>query len=377
MLVALVNGRVLSGGAVSEGHAVLVEAGRITAIVHADQVPARAAREDLDGKLLAPGYIDLQVNGGGGLLFNDAPTAETASAIARAHRRYGTTRILPTLISDDLEVVRRGFEAVRANSDPAVLGIHVEGPFLSEARKGIHDSSKFRVLDEAAVRLLATPHRGRTLVTVAPESAPPPMVRSLVRAGVVVSIGHTDASYAQARAALEAGASGFTHLFNAMSPLASREPGVVGAALEDLTSWCGVIVDGLHVHPATLRLALACKPRGKMMLVTDAMPGVGGAGDGFVLQGRRIRIDGGACLSADGTLAGSHLDMASAVRNSVEWLGVSVSEALRMASQYPAEFLGVGDRFGRIAPGYEADFVLLDGDLAVVRTWVAGEASEA
>jgi N-acetylglucosamine-6-phosphate deacetylase len=372
MRTALVNARVLAADGLRDGLAVLLQDGRIEAVAPDREIPRDVDRQDLGGNLLLPGFLDLQVNGGGGRLFNDAPTPETAAAIAQVHRRFGVTRLLPTLISDDLDVVREAFAAIQACRDPGVLGIHVEGPFLAEARKGIHDSSKFRALDQQAVRLLSTPHGGKTLVTLAPEAAAPERIAQLVDAGVVVSLGHTNATYAQARAALDAGATGFTHLFNAMSPLASREPGVVGAALEDRASWCGVIVDGLHVHPTTLKLALGCKPTGKLMLVTDAMPGVGLEADGFMLQGRAIRIENNACLGPDGTLAGSNLDMASAVRNAVALLGLDLAEAARMASRYPAEFLGLGDRFGRIAPGYMADLVLVTEEVEVLRTWVAG-----
>jgi N-acetylglucosamine-6-phosphate deacetylase len=375
MPIALVNGRVLAGEEVREGQAVLVQDGLIQAIVPEAEVPGDAVREDLGGALLLPGFVDLQVNGGGGVLFNESPTPEAIAAIGQAHRRFGTTKFLPTLISDDLEVIRDAFAAVRTCRDPGVLGVHIEGPFLSAERKGIHDRSKFRTLDEQAIALLVSPNPGKTLVTLAPEKTTPAMIRRLVDAGVIVSAGHTNASYAETRAALDGGLTGFTHLFNAMSPLTSREPGVVGAALEDPQSWCGLIVDGRHVHPATLKLAHRCKPRGKLMLVTDAMPCVGSAESSFVLQGQTIRVENGVCVGADGTLAGSNLDMASAVRNAVELMGVGLAEAVRMASAYPADFLGLGHRLGRIAPGYVADLVLADDGLNVLETWVDGRSS--
>ena len=273
-------------------------------------------KRQLQGGVLIPGFIDTQVNGGGGVLFNDDPTAEGVAAIGAAHRRFGTTGFLPTLISDDLEVIDHAIDAVEhaiSRGVPGVLGIHIEGPFLNVRRKGIHDSSKFRVLEEAQVQRLTRLKGGRTMITLAPEMTTPEMIRRLVAAGAVVSAGHTDADYPTMRAALDAGLTGVTHLFNAMSQLGNRAPGVVGAALEDQSAWCGLIVDGHHVDPVTLKLALRCRPHDRFMLVTDAMPSVGAAADHFHLQGRRILVRNGACRDENGVLAGSDLDMASAL----------------------------------------------------------------
>lgn len=375
METALVNGRVLQGDELCEGRSVLIRDGRIAAVCPDAELAGGAARVDLQRGMLLPGFIDVQVNGGGGVLFNESPTPEAIDVIGRAHRRFGTTRFLPTLISDGPGTIVRAIDAVDRCRNPGAIGIHVEGPFLNEARKGVHDASKFRMLDEEAAVLLSAPRRNLTLLTLAPEETTPEMIRRLSEAGVIVCAGHTNATYEEVRAALEAGLKGFTHLYNAMSPLLSRAPGVVGAALEDRESWCGMIVDGHHVHPAALKIALRCKPRGKAILVTDAMPSVGSDARSFMLQGRLIRVENGACRSADGTLAGSDLDMASAVRNAVRLLELDLGEAVRMASQYPAEFLGVGDRLGRIAPGYCADLVLCDDELKVLETWVNGEPS--
>jgi len=373
--VALVNGRVLTPAGFVEGQAVVIRAGRIAAVLDAAELPADAARHDLDGGLLAPGFIDAQVNGGGGVLFNDSPTVEGVAAIGAAHRRFGTTGFLPTLISDDLAVVDQALRAVEqaiAAGVPGVLGVHIEGPFLSAARKGVHDPGKFRRLDDAAIELLTSLMQGVTLVTLAPETTTPEMIGRLVRAGVVVAAGHTDATYRTVKAAMAAGLTGFTHLFNAMSPLTSREPGAVGAALESQDAWCGLIVDGRHVAPAVLRLALRCRPRERFMLVTDAMPSVGLADKSFMLQGRRIQVRDGVCVAPDGTLAGSDLDMAQAVRNAVALLDLAPDQALAMASTAPAQFLGLADRRGRIAPGLAADLVWLDPDLTVRGTWIDG-----
>src|SRR6202011_2707174 len=377
MTLALVNGRVVTDDGLVEGLCVLVEDGRIVDVVSRDDVRcAQAVQRDLGGNLLLPGFIDSQVNGGGGVLFNDAPSVEAIREVGRAHRKFGTTGFLPTLISADLDVVATAIEAVQRALTlgvPGVLGIHIEGPFLNVERKGIHDPDKIRELDPAAVSLLTSLRGGRTLVTLAPEMTTPDMIKKLVLAGVVVSAGHTNATYAQIRGALREGLTGFTHLFNAMSQLTGREPGVVGAALDDPDSWCGIIVDGEHTDPVVLRISMRCKRHDRFMLVTDAMPSVGTNSQSFDLQGRKITVSGHLCLDEDGRLAGSNIDMASCVRNAVSLLGLPLPEAVRMASLYPAEFLGLAHEIGRIAPGYRANFVLADEQLQVLDTWIDGQ----
>ncbi len=381
MTLALVNGRVLENGALVQGRAVLVKAARILDVVDEGDPRCRNATAcDLGGGLLLPGFIDLQVNGGGGVLFNDAPTVDTIRTIGATHRRFGTTGFLPTLISADLDVVARAIAAVRAAiaaGVPGVLGIHIEGPFLNVARKGVHDPAKLRELDAGALELLSSLREGRTLVTLAPEMTTPERIGELTRAGVVVSAGHTNATYAQVQAALAHGLTGFTHLFNAMSQITPREPGVVGAALLNPDSWCGIIVDGVHTDPVVLRLALKCKSPARFVLVTDAMPSVGTGEDHFVLQGRRISVQGTVCLDEDGRLAGSNIDMASCVRNAMSMLGLSLDEAVHMASAAPAHFLGLGADTGRIAAGCRANLVLADADLNVRETWIDGRSSHA
>ena len=373
-MTALINGRVLTPEGLKKDLAVIVAGGRIADICPAASAPSSEEKEDLAGNILVPGFIDVQVNGGGGALFNDDPSVETIAAIGAAHARFGTTGFLPTLISDDLDVIARAIDATRqaiAQGVPGVLGIHIEGPFLNAAKKGVHDASKFRTLDDKAFELLTSLGAGRTLVTLAPETTTPDMIRRLVNAGVVVSAGHTNATYAEMRAALDAGLSGFTHLFNAMSQMTAREPGAVGAALEDQQSWCGLIVDGRHVDPAVLRLALKCKPLNKFMLVTDAMPVVGSGKQSFTLQGRTIAVRDGVLVAPDGALAGSNLDMMQAVRNAMTMLHLSLEQAAAAASKHPAQFLGLTD-VGQIVTGSRASFALLDDTLHVTRTWIEG-----
>jgi N-acetylglucosamine-6-phosphate deacetylase len=259
---------------------------------------------------------------------------------------------------------------------PGVLGIHIEGPFLNEERKGVHDVTKLRWLDEDALGLLTSLNGGRTLVTLAPERTSPQIIRKLADAGVIVSAGHTNGTYDEIKDALSQGLTGFTHLFNAMSQLTGREPGAVGAALDDPDSWCGIIVDGHHVDPVVLRIAMRCKRPDRFMLVTDAMPSVGGSNKAFKLQGRPISVSDNMLLDEHGRLAGSDIDMATAVRNTMSMLGVELEQSLRMASLYPAQFLRLDHEIGRIAPGYRANLALLDAQLNVAATWIDGRGTE-
>ena len=378
MKTVLRNGRILAGEDFRHDVAVVVEDGRVAAVVALDdpQLAGADAVVDLQGGWLMPGFIDVQVNGGGGALFNNQTDVDALRTMVAGHRKFGTTGMLPTLISDDAEVMARAVQATReaiAAQVPGVLGIHLEGPYIAPARKGTHDAGKFRVPDADEVRMATSLDNGVTLITLAPERVPASTIRQMVANGAIVAAGHTAASYEEVRTGLEAGITGFTHLYNAMTPLQGREPGVVGAALEDADSWCGVIVDGVHVHPASLRVALAAKPRGKMLLVTDAMPMVGSDNPAFELYGEVITAVDGVVRNAAGALAGSALDMATAVRNTVELLGLPLAEASRMASTYPAQFLGLQDRYGHISAGYQADFVLLDQTLQVQATWIAGQ----
>jgi N-acetylglucosamine-6-phosphate deacetylase len=379
MTLALVNGRLLRDSGWVENQVVLIEGARIKQIVARDSGWSADSIYDLQSQTLLPGFIDVQVNGGGGVLFNDDPSVASIRQIGRAHRRFGTTGFLPTLISDDLDVVSRAVKAAQDALEagvPGVLGIHIEGPFLNAARKGVHDETKLRWLNEDALGLLTSLKGGKTLVTLAPERTTPQIIRKLTDAGVIVSAGHTNGTYAEIRTALDHGLTGFTHLFNAMSQLSGREPGAVGAALDDEGSWCGIIVDGHHVDPVVLKIAMRSKRQDRFMLVTDAMPTVGAPNKSFNLQGRPISVAyDNTLVDENGRLAGSDIDMATAVRNSLEMLDLDLPHAARMASLYPATFLGLDQELGRIEPGYRADLVLVDADLNVIETWISGQAA--
>jgi len=364
---------VFDGVTLREDAAVIIDGADIVDVVARADLPTDLPVQDLPGLWLAPGFIDIQVNGGGDVLFNDAPTPQTIRSIVAAHRRFGTTALMPTLISDTTAKITTALAAVDelAGIEPAVLGLHIEGPFLSPEKAGVHNPRFFRRPSAEDVARIAAPRRAVTLVTLAPEQVSDELIAKLTAAGVRVALGHSMATYAQTVSAMAAGLTGFTHLFNAMRPLASREPGPIAAALESPAACYGLIMDGIHVSPAMLRLAL--RGAGRPILVTDAMPPVGGSRSSFMLDGKTIAVREGRCTADDGTLAGTCLDMATAVRNCVRLVGARLTDALRYASTHPAEFLGLGDRLGKLAPGYRADIVALDATTIEVRdSWVAG-----
>ena len=375
MTFALTGARIFDGNHVLEGRAVVVENSRIRAVPHEKDLGTGIERQRIEG-LLAPGFIDVQVNGGGGMLFNDVRSVECLRTIAEAHRAFGTVGLLPTFITDTRERMAEAVEAMRqalAARVPGVLGIHVEGPFINPERKGVHNPDYMRPMEEEDLKILTSLAEGRTLVTLAPERNSMGAIAQLAEAGVLVCAGHTAGDYATVMEACRHGLRGFTHLFNAMPPFAGREPGPVGAGLDSVGTWCGLIVDGHHVSDAALRIAIAAKGVAGMMLVTDAMAVTGTDLKSFELHGRTIFRKDGKLTTADGTLAGSDLDMASAVRNSVQRLGLGLPDVLRMASLNPAAFLRLDHELGRIAPGYRASLVLLDEALHVRQTWIDGQ----
>lgn len=356
-------------------HAVVVENGLVADLVPRTQLGGGMRIEALDGGLLAPGFVDVQVNGGGGVMLNDAPTAEGVATICNAHAKFGTTALLPTLITDTPAVTARAVAAIKqavAADMPGCIGLHLEGPFLSPERRGAHEAQLIRQMDDADVDAILAMDIATLLVTVSPERVPARIIRRLADAGVIVSVGHSNATYEQIMAAADAGARGVTHIYNAMSALGHRAPGVVGAALDSGALWCGLIADGHHVHPAAIGIALRAKRSpGRIFLVTDAMSTVGSEIQEFDLNGRRIRRRDGVLVLDDGTLAGSDLDMMSAVRFMVRTMKLDLTEALRMAATYPAEFLGRSD-IGRIGKGARADFVHIDDSLQATATWRRG-----
>jgi N-acetylglucosamine-6-phosphate deacetylase len=369
---------VFDGATKHKDSAVVIEGSIVVGVIPQSELQAGLYLRKLPyGSWLAPGFIDVQVNGGGDVLFNNSPTPEAILTIAAVHRKFGTTALLPTFITDTYEKTVTAVAAAKSlvGKESSILGIHLEGPFLSPEKAGVHDPSLMRQPGPQDLERLCADRRGVLLVTLAPERVPENFITRLAESDIRVSLGHSMATYRETRAAMADGLTGFTHLFNAMRPLASREPGPIAAALEAPDAFIGLIVDGFHVDPAMLRLAL--HGLGRPMLVTDAMPPVGGRQSNFDLYGAEIQVVDGRCVRSDGTLAGSALNMAMAVRNCVRLLQVPLEVALRFASRNPADFIGMGHMLGKVAPGYRADFVAFDPDtLDVHRTWVAGIESD-
>jgi N-acetylglucosamine-6-phosphate deacetylase len=388
-VTALCGARLFDGEAFHDHKAdrlaLVIEGAVIRGVVPIDQLAPGTTRVDVRDHLLAPGFIDVQVNGGGGALLNDMPSVTVVQRIAKSHRAFGTTGMLPTVITDRLEVVRAAVNAVsaaRAAGSASVLGIHIEGIYIDQPKRGAHPAEFIRPVEnaeqiKAELDWLKQTTCGTVMFTISPAKMPPAVIRELADAGIIVSLGHSDATAEQAQGALAAGARGFTHLYNAMSPLNHRQPGMVGAALADRDSFCGIIADGHHVAPTALKVAIAAKPRGKVVLVTDAMPTAAGGPSHFDLLGRRVELKDDRLELPDGTLAGSNLTMDAALRYAVDHLGVELGEALRMASLYPAGFIKRDHDLGRAAPGYRANLVLLDTALRVRGTWVDGVTDQA
>jgi N-acetylglucosamine-6-phosphate deacetylase len=373
---AVLAQRVFDGRRWHAEAAVLVRDERIVGLASWGEVPPGWRQTRLpDGAFLAPGFIDLQVNGGGGVLLNDQPTARGLQAIARAHRRYGTTACLPTLITDTREQMRAAIAAARAVAGHhGVLGLHLEGPFISPRRPGVHRADLIRRPDAGDLDdICELAGAGRSLVTLAPECVPAGFIGRLASVGVRVSIGHSEAPTAVVMQAVADGATGVTHLFNAMPPLSARDPGIIGAALAERALTAGVIVDGIHVDPVSVRAAFAAKGFDRISLVTDAMPTVGTSLDRFELMGRTVTLTGGRLTTDTGTLAGAHLDMATAVRNAVKLAQAPLDDALRAASLTPARFLGLDHERGALFPAARADLVALTDDLRAVATWIGGK----
>lgn len=343
-------------------------------IVHIDQ-----SITDIDlviHDLVVPGFIDLQVNGGGGVLFNETPTLAGIKSIMLAHAQFGTTAMLPTLITDKVTVMEQAADAIALalrENVPGILGIHFEGPHLSIAKKGAHSAEYIRDISAEEWQVLERTDIGQIVVTIAPETLSVADIKRMVSLGIKVCLGHTNADYTTAQVAIDAGADGFTHLFNAMSPLQGREPGVTGCVLLNDNAYCGLIVDGQHVDFATCKLALKTKPVGKIFLVTDAMPPVGTRNTEFDFFDRKVYLSDGKLISTTGELAGSVLDMITAVRNTHVKLNIPLDEAIKMATQYPANYIKQSALRGVLQQGYQADFVVLDNDLNVKATWIAGQ----
>ncbi|MCW8332740.1 N-acetylglucosamine-6-phosphate deacetylase [Vibrio sp. SCSIO 43135] len=374
-MYALTNCKIFTGSDVLTEHAVIVKDGLIESVCPAAELPQDIELRDLDGANLSPGFIDLQLNGCGGVMLNDEITAETMQIMHEANLKSGCTSFLPTLITSSDEDMRQAITAAREYHDKyqnQSLGLHLEGPYLNVMKKGIHSVDYIRPSDDSMIDLICENADLVAKVTLAPEHNDPAHIERLKKAGIVVSIGHTNATYTEARKGFEAGISFATHLFNAMTPMVGREPGVVGAIYDTPEVYAGIIADGFHVDYANIRIAHKIKGE-KLVLVTDATAPAGADMDYFIFVGKKVYYRDGKCVDENGTLGGSALTMIEAVQNTVEHVGIALDEALRMATLYPATAMGVEDQLGRIKKGMVANLTVFDRDFNVQATVVNGQ----
>lgn len=374
-MYAFVNCDVFTGNEFLYDRAVVIDGTKVHSLVPESELDESINRINLNGDTIAPGFVDLQVNGGGGVLFNDLPTIDGIQSIFEGHKRFGTTDLLPTFITGSTDGMTKAAKAINEcliNNSYGVRGIHFEGPFLNESKAGVHDKKYIRANNEDDIDVMLSIKHGVTIVTLAPEVVPSELIELFTQKGIYVSLGHTNATYQEAMDGFSSGASCSTHLYNAMTALSSRAPGVVGAALDNDKTWAGIIVDGFHADYAAVRVAIKAKAKRKMFLVTDAMPPVGGLGEDFRLGEYDITIENGRCITMGDVLAGSALDMASAVRNSVQHVGIDKGESLRMASTYPAEYIGLSDRIGYIKNGYDANLAIFNNQIQVSAVVIQG-----
>lgn len=376
-MYAFVNCDIFTGSEFLYDCAIKIEENRIHSLVSEDELSDTIEKIDLKGATVSPGFFDLQVNGGGGVLLNDSPTVDGVRAIFEGHKKYGTTDFLPTYITGPSDGMRMAADAVNnclENNLYGVRGIHFEGPFLNELKAGVHDKKYIREVNDADISIINSIAQGVTLLTLAPETVSSQSIKNFTEKGVLVSLGHTNATFQEANSAFKNGASCSTHLYNAMSALSSRAPGVVGASLIADETWAGIIVDGFHSDYGAVKVAHKAKANRKLFLVTDAMPPVGGKeGVGFTLGDYDITVENGRCITMGNVLAGSALDMATAVRNCIQHVGIDKGEALRMASTYPAEYVGLDHIIGHIKKGYDANLTIINNQVDVQGIVVQGK----
>ncbi|MEZ9660840.1 N-acetylglucosamine-6-phosphate deacetylase [Vibrio sp. 10N.261.52.F3] len=374
-MYALSNCKIYTGSDVLTDHAVVIENELIKKVCPISELPEGIELRDLDGANLSPGFIDLQLNGCGGVMLNDEITAETMQIMHKANLKSGCTSFLPTLITSSDEDMRAVITAAREyhnQNQNQSLGLHLEGPYLNVAKKGIHSVDHIRKSDNEMIELICENRDLVAKVTLAPELNDPEHIERLHKAGVVVSIGHTNATYAEARQGFESGITFATHLFNAMTPMVGREPGVVGAIYDTPEVYAGIIADGFHVDYANIRIAHKIKGE-KLVLVTDATAPAGADMEYFIFVGKKVYYRDGKCVDENGTLGGSALTMIEAVQNTVEHAGIALDEALRMATLYPATAIGVESKLGRIKKGMVANLAVFDRDFNVKATVVNGQ----
>ena len=375
MKQALLGSQIFCGERFYDDHALLVEGKSIVDIVDKNNTPDNFNKIELDQGILAPGFIDLQVNGGGGVLFNNSPNKESLNTIIKAHQFFGTTSIMPTVISDSLEVLEQCIKTVteEIKNNSSLLGIHIEGPFFNTKYRGVHQKKYISSINSDYLNLFESLKGFPVMLTLAPECISSQQLKHLTSLGIKTLAGHSDASYDKLDDAIKNGLDGFTHLFNAMGQISAREPGVVGSALHFENTFASIIVDLHHVHPSLIQLAYQLKPKGKLFFISDSMATINHGKPSFELYDEVVNESDGRLVNSEGKLAGSSITQIDAVKNVYQKCNIPLNQALAMASRYPAEYLGIENHLGSLKPGYRADLVHFDSNFKVHNVWVSGK----
>jgi len=375
MKQALLGSQIFCGERFYDDHALLVEGKSIVDIVDKNNTPDNFNKIELDQGILAPGFIDLQVNGGGGVLFNNSPNKESLNTIIKAHQFFGTTSIMPTVISDSLEVLEQCIKTVteEIKNNSSLLGIHIEGPFFNTKYRGVHQKQYISTINSDYLNLFESLKGFPVMLTLAPECISSQQLKHLTSLGIKTLAGHSDATYDELDDAIKNGLDGFTHLFNAMGQISAREPGVVGSALHFENTFASIIVDLHHVHPSLIQLAYQLKPKGKLFFISDSMATINHGKPSFELYDEVVNESDGRLVNSEGKLAGSSITQIDAVKNAYQKCNIPLNQALAMASRYPAEYLGIENHLGSLKPGYRADLVHFDSNFKVHNAWVSGK----
>ena len=375
MKQALLGSQIFCGERFYDDHALLVEGKSIVDIVDKNNTPDNFNKIELDQGILAPGFIDLQVNGGGGVLFNNSPNKESLNTIIKAHQFFGTTSIMPTVISDSLEVLEQCIKTVteEIKNNSSLLGIHIEGPFFNTKYRGVHQKQYISTINSDYLNLFESLKGFPVMLTLAPECISSQQLKHLTSLGIKTLAGHSDATYDELDDAIKNGLDGFTHLFNAMGQISAREPGVVGSALHFENTFASIIVDLHHVHPSLIQLAYQLKPTGKLFFISDSMATINHGKPSFELYDEVVNESDGRLVNSEGKLAGSSITQIDAVKNAYQKCNIPLNQALAMASRYPAEYLGIENHLGSLKPGYRADLVHFDSNFKVHNAWVSGK----
>ena len=375
MKQAITGSKLFNGIDFIEHKALLIDDQHITGIVNEDAIPTEFQVKKLEGGILSPGFIDLQVNGGGGKLFNNSPDKESLNTIISAHQYFGTTSIMPTVISDSLNILQKCTDTIsnEIDNNHSLLGIHIEGPFFNVKYRGVHQKQYINTINASYLNLFETLDKFPVMLTLAPECISIKQLKHLKSLGFKILAGHTDANYDQLEEAIKYGLDGFTHLFNAMGQISAREPGVVGSAFEFDETSASIIVDLHHVHPSLINLSFKQKPKGKLFFVSDSMATINHGEPSFELYDEVVSESNGRIINSEGKLAGSSITQIDAIKNAYQKCSIPLESAISMATLYPAEYLGVSDYIGQLKKGYRADLAHFDSNFHVQNVWLAGK----